>query len=131
MTLYLGFASTETSANIKVDGVEVTAANSVIMYDIAAGEHELTKKGTFNLFYINLYSEEEDNPETAIKDATATTISFNGSSILNPEGKLFRLYTVSGSALGSSSRTEVSTAYLPQGIYVVVAEGETMRFVVR
>lgn len=130
MTLYLGFASTETSANIKVDGVEVTAANSVIMYDIAAGEHELTKKGTFNLFYINLYPEKEDGPTTTIKDATATTISFNGSAILNPAGKLFRLYTVSGSALGSSSRTEVSTAYLPQGIYVVVAEGETMRFVV-
>ncbi|MGM9810713.1 MAG: pectate lyase [Paludibacteraceae bacterium] len=131
MTLYLGFASTETSAKIKVDGVVVTAANSVIMYDIAAGSHELTKQDVCNLFYINLYSEEEDNPETAIKDATAATISFNGSAILNPEGKLFRLYTVSGSALGSSSRTEVSTAYLPQGIYVVVAEGETMRFVVR
>ncbi|MGN0235130.1 MAG: pectate lyase [Paludibacteraceae bacterium] len=136
MTLYLGFASTETSANIKVDGVVVTAANSVIMYDIAAGDHELTKKGSYNLFYINLYTDEEeednpDNPGMAVRDATTTTLSFNGSAILNPEGKFFRLYTISGSALGSSSRTEVSTEYLPQGVYVVVAEGETMRFVVK
>ena len=42
MTLYLGFASTETNANIKVDGVEVTATNSVIQHPIAAGAHELT-----------------------------------------------------------------------------------------
>lgn len=131
MTLYLGFASTETSANIKVDGVVVTATNSVIQYPIAAGAHELTKKDSYNLFYINLYSDEEDNPETGIKDATVGTLSFNGSAILNPEGKYFRLYAVSGQSIKSSNSTELSTTALPQGIYVVVAEGETMRFVVR
>ena len=129
MTLYLGFADGSTP-NIKINGEKVTGANAVIEKEIPAGNYELTKADTQNLFYINLYSKEEDNPETGIKDATAGTLSFNGSAILNPEGKLLRLYTVSGQSIKSSNSTELSTTPLPQGIYVVVAEGETMRFVV-
>ena len=102
----------------------------MIEKEIPAGNYELTKADTQNLFYINLYSKEEDNPETGIKDATVGTLSFNGSAILNPEGKYFRLYAVSGQSIKSSNSTELSTTSLPQGIYVVVAEGETMRFVV-
>ena len=124
--LFLGFS--ESAPTIKIDGSSaITGANNVIRQVIPAGSHTVKKANTANLFYINLYSTEE----TAINNAQTHTISFNGTSILNPEGKFFRLFTVSGSSLGSSSRTEVNMEYLPTGIYIVVAEGETMRFVVR
>lgn len=123
--LFLGFS--ESAPTIKIDDVKYTGANNVIRQVIPAGNHTVKKANTANLFYINLYSTEE----TAIDNAQTRTISFNGTSILNPEGKFFRLFTVSGSSLGSSSRTEVNMEYLPTGIYIVVAEGETLRFVVR
>lgn len=124
--LFLGFS--ESAPTIKIDGSSaITGANNVIRQIIPAGSHTVKKANTANLFYINLYSTEE----TAIDNAQTRTISFNGTSILNPEGKFFRLFTVSGSSLGSSNRTEVNMEYLPTGIYIVVAEGETLRFVVR
>ena len=134
MRLYLGFADGSTP-NIKINGEKVAGANAVIEKELPAGSYELTKADSHFLFYINLYSlggdEPGDNPGERIDHATASTLSFNGAAILNPEGKLLRLYSVSGCALGSSSRTEVCTAGLMQGMYIVIAEGETMRFVVR
>ena len=126
MELFLGFS--ESAPTIKIDGEKFTGADNVIRQNLQAGEHKLTKANTANLFYINLISE---NLGTVLESAQVQTLTYNGNAILNPEGKFFRLYTVSGSALGSSNRTEVSTEYLPQGMYIAVAEGETLRFVVR
>ena len=73
-----------------------------------------------------------DTPtEEAVGELDVKSLSFNGAAILNPEGKHMRLYTVTGHLLGTNSGKEVSTAHLPKGMYLVVAEGETLRFVVK
>ena len=51
MTLY--FASTETG-NIKIDGEKKTSTTSTLEATLEAGDHELTKADTRNLFYIKL-----------------------------------------------------------------------------
>ena len=135
MKLYLGFADGSTP-NIKMNGVKVGGANAVIEKEIPAGIHTLTKADTHNLFYINLYRLGTDDPgdtptEEAVGDLDVKSLSFNGAAILNPEGKHMRLYTVTGHLLGTNSGKEVSTAHLPKGMYLVVAEGETLRFVVK
>ena len=51
MTLY--FASSETGS-IKIDGVKKTSSNNELTEVLAAGDHELTKADSRNLFYIKL-----------------------------------------------------------------------------
>ena len=54
MTMTLYFASSE-KASIKVDGTAYQEeTNSFLTIDIEAGEHELTKNKSVNLFYIDL-----------------------------------------------------------------------------
>ena len=53
MTMTLYFASTET-ASIKVDGNAYQGTGSSYTLDIEAGQHELTKNKSVNLFYIDL-----------------------------------------------------------------------------
>ena len=54
MTLTLAFAEGSTP-NVLIDGTTVSAASgNIITYELAAGSHELKKKGSYNLFYINL-----------------------------------------------------------------------------
>ena len=131
MRLYLGFADGSTP-NIKINGVKVGGANAVIEKEIPAGSYTLTKADTHNLFYINLYSlGGEVTTELAVGEFDVQRLAFNGAAILNPEGKHMRLYTVTGHLLGTNSGKEVSTAHLPKGMYLVVAEGETLRFVVK
>lgn len=131
MRLYLGFAKGSTP-NIKINGEKVVGANAVIEKEIPAGTYELKKADSHFLFYINLYSlGGEGTTELAVGEFDVQRLAFNGAAILNPEGKHLCLYTVTGHLLGTNSGKEVSTAHLPKGMYLVVAEGETMRFVVK
>lgn len=131
MKLYLGFADGSTP-NIKINGEKVVGANAVIEKELPAGTYELKKADSHFLFYINLYSlGGEGNTELAVGEFDVQRLAFNGAAILNPEGKHMRLYTVTGHLLGTNSGKEVSTAHLPKGMYLVVAEGETLRFVVK
>ena len=55
MKLTLVFASTETGKKVKVDGTEYTTdSNAAVTVDLAAGEHEIKKSASINLFYIGL-----------------------------------------------------------------------------
>ena len=52
MTLYFG--SQDTNYTIKIDGKKQTGANGVLEATLEAGDHELTKADSGNLFYIKL-----------------------------------------------------------------------------
>ena len=104
----------------------------MIEKELPAGTYELKKADSHFLFYINLYSlGGEGTSELAVGEFDVQRLAFNGAAILNPEGKHMRLYSVTGHLLGTNSGKEVSTAHLPKGMYLVVAEGETLRFVVK
>lgn len=131
MRLYLGFAKGSTP-NIKINGEKVVGANAVIEKELPAGTYELKKADSHFLFYINLYSlGGEESTDFAVGEFDVQRLAFNGFAILNPEGKHLCLYSVTGHLLGTNSGKEVSTAHLPKGMYLVVAEGETLRFVVK
>ena len=90
-TIYLHFGDAEGSATIKIDGVKATATNAVITQDLAAGAHELTKDGTYNLFYINMLKD----PATAIPFTTgakaADKILRDGQLLIRRDGRLYNL----------------------------------------
>lgn len=90
-TIYLHFGDAEGSATIKIDGVKATATNAVITQDLAAGAHELTKDGTYNLFYINMLKD----PATAIPFTTgakaADKILRAGQLLIRRDGRLYNL----------------------------------------
>ncbi len=128
-TLYLGFDKAD--PNIMIDGTEVNGQNNVITYELAAGSHELTKKDSHNLYYINLISKGGDKEETAIDEANAGLLFFDGQQLHNPEGEEVRIYTVTGNAVLVSAETTIDAATLPQGIYIGVGESTAIRFFVR
>ena len=104
----------------------------MIEKELPAGTYELKKADSHFLFYINLYSlGGEGTTELIVGEFDVQRLAFNGAAILNPEGKHLCLYTVTGHLLGTNSGKEISTAHLPKGMYLVVAEGETLRFVVK
>ena len=87
MTLY--FADTET-ANIKLDGKKVTADASTYTTTLSAGDHELTKGDTRNLFAIKLTPS-----TTAVKavkahaSAANTTYNLRGQTVAQPHKGLY------------------------------------------
>jgi len=56
------------------------------------------------------------------------TITYDGSAIHNPRGKLVRVYTISGACLGSSSRNNIAVDHLPVGTYIAVTKDGAIRF---
>ena len=70
-------------------------------------------------------------PEVTALENTKTdkSLSFDGQAILNPKGKLVRVYAISGACAGSSSREYIEVDHLPSGNYIVVSKDGAMRFV--
>ena len=52
---------------------------------------------------------------------------FDGRTIRNPQGKAFRLYTISGACIGETRATALAIDYLPNGIYVLVSRDGSKR----
>ena len=120
-TLFLAFD--KATANIMIDSVKTVATNGTISKVLPAGRHQLTKADSNNLYYINLY---EDG--SALQNSRETSLSFNGETILNPEGKLVRLYTLQGACLGSTTSTLIGTENLPSGIYFATTAEGSLKF---
>lgn len=120
-TLFLAFD--KATANIKIDGTKVVATNGTISYPLAAGAHALTKADSNNLYYINLYGN-----QSALRNTEESGLGFDGTSILNPQGKLVRLYTITGACLGSTTSTVIGTENLPAGWYVAVTASGALKF---
>ena len=121
MTLFLAFD--KATANIKIDGTKVVATNGTISYPLAAGSHALTKADSNNLYYINLYGN-----QSALRNTEESGLGFDGTSILNPQGRLVRLYTMNGACLGSTTSTIIGTENLPAGWYVAVTASGALKF---
>lgn len=122
MTLYLGLD--KATANIKIDGTVATATNQVIQQKIAAGSHTLSKKDTYNLFYINLLSDKT----TAIDNTATRQLYFDGQVIQNPNAEEVRIYTAAGNIVLVSCESTINTSVLPQGMYIGVGESSAVRF---
>jgi len=122
MTLYLGLD--KATANIRIDGTVATATNQVIQQKIAAGSHTLSKKDTYNLFYINLLSDKT----TAIDNTATQQLYFDGQVIQNPNAEEVRIYTAAGNIVLVSSESTINTSILPQGMYIGVGESSAVRF---
>ncbi|MBQ7530242.1 MAG: pectate lyase [Paludibacteraceae bacterium] len=69
-------------------------------------------------------------PSTALSNAVMdNTLSFDGSNLYNPQGKVIRIYSVSGACAGTTSRETVAVSHLPAGTYIAVTPDGTLRFV--
>lgn len=85
-TIYLHFADTETGAKIKIDGTSYTATNAVITQNLAAGAHEITRDGTYNLFYINMLKEPATGIYDSMNEVKATKFFHNGQLLIIRDG---------------------------------------------
>ena len=103
--------------------LSVNATNGTISHPLSAGAHTLTKADSNNLYYINLY-----NDGTALQHADASSLSWDGQTLHNPEGLLVRLYTVTGACLGSTTSCAIGTEYLPEGWYIATTQNGALKF---
>ena len=125
LTLYLVFDSP--TANIKIDGTKVTAANGIIQRRLAPGAHSLTKADSNNLYYINLLG--GSSQQTAIHPTADCGLRFDGQFLHNPQCLSVRLYTLSGTCLGSTTSSLIGTENLPAGQYIAATSRGVIRFV--
>ena len=60
---------------------------------------------------------------SALEDITNidSRLSLDGTTILNPDGLVVRLYTATGTALGSTSDTRINIEHLPRGTYIATS----------
>lgn len=56
------------------------------------------------------------------------SLSFDGINLLNPKGKVIRIYAINGACLGSTKRETVAVDHLPAGTYIAVSKDGTLRF---
>lgn len=67
-------------------------------------------------------------PQGVENTRTEKSLSFNGTAILNPRGKVVTVYAINGACLGSSSREVIEVDHLPVGTYVAVSKDGAIRF---
>lgn len=60
--------------------------------------------------------------------AVDNSLSFDGSNLLNPQGKVIRIYTISGACAGTTTRETIAVDHLPAGTYIAVSKDGTLRF---
>ncbi len=121
-TLFLAFD--KAAANIRIDGTKVVATNGTISQQLAAGSHALTKADSNNLYYINLYGGEE----SALSNTAESGLLFDGQIIYNPDGRVVRLYTMTGACLGTTIDTVIGVENLPAGQYIAVTPEGALKF---
>ncbi len=56
------------------------------------------------------------------------SLSFDGINLLNPKGKVIRIYAINGACLGSTKRETVAVDHLPAGTYIAVSKDGALRF---
>ena len=81
LTLVFG----DNDSSIKLDGKAVKEATNVMVLDVTAGSHELTKKDTENLFYMEFVTNEEPAEEEPGNDDPASEASSEAASEASSE----------------------------------------------
>lgn len=76
-----------------------------------------------------ILGETEIPPYTAIETTREDkSLSFDGTAIHNPQGKLIYVYAINGACLGSTKRELVAVDHLPVGTYIAVSKDGAIRF---
>ena len=56
------------------------------------------------------------------------SLSFDGINLLNPKGKVIRIYAISGACAGTTTRETIAVDHLPVGMYIAVSKDGAFRF---
>ena len=81
-------------------------------------------QGVFGTDWNNL-----PEPATALPNTVVdNTLSFDGSCLHNPKGKVIRIYAISGACAGTTRRETIAVSHLPAGTYIAVSQDGTFRF---
>jgi hypothetical protein len=102
-------------------------------YDISNELSNLIVNYTSGLKEIlgNEWSSNPDDPgwdPQGVANTTDKSLTFNGTAILNPRGKVVTVFAINGACLGSSSREIIAVDHLPVGTYVAVSKDGAIRF---
>ena len=68
-------------------------------------------------------------PTSVAVTTTDNSLSFDGMNLLNPEGKVIRIYAISGACAGTTHRDVIAVDHLPAGTYIAVSRDGVFRFV--
>ena len=123
-TLTLVF-NTDFNKNVKIDG-KYTVANGILSIVLPAGEHEIQKGDTTNLYYMSIafatgIDDTMVNQPLVYPNPAVATINISGDS----EVRTIEIYSLGGALLkrvDNSSQTDVS--HLKPGLYLVVVTTE-------
>ncbi len=65
---------------------------------------------------------------SSIASVTDNSLSFDGINLLNPKGKVIRIYAISGACAGTTTRETIAVGHLPVGMYIAVSKDGAFRF---
>lgn len=65
---------------------------------------------------------------TSVAMVTDNSLSFSGNTLYNPNGKVIRIYAISGACAGTTTRQTIAVDHLPAGVYIAVSPQGTLRF---
>lgn len=65
---------------------------------------------------------------TSVAMVTDNSLSFSGNTLYNPQGKVIRIYAITGACAGTTSRETIEVDHLPAGTYIAVSPQGTLRF---
>lgn len=68
------------------------------------------------------------DPQSVENTREDKSLSFDGTAIHNPQGKLIYVYSINGACLGSTKRELVAVDHLPVGTYIAVSKDGAIRF---
>ena len=60
--------------------------------------------------------------------AADNTLTYDGTTLHNPAGKVIRIYAISGACAGTTSRETIAVDHLPAGIYIAVSKDGAFKF---
>ena len=102
----------DTNSSIKLDGKAVNEATNVMSLDVAKGAHELTKKDTENLFYMEYVSKDQPSGDDSENDdpaSEASSAASEASSEAAGEASSEAASEASSEAAGEASSDEPGT----------------------
>jgi len=82
-------------------------------------------QGIFGTDWNNL---PEPSSITSTEMVADNSLSFSGNCLYNPEGKVIRIYAISGACAGTTTRETIAVGHLPAGTYIAVSKDGTLRF---
>ena len=74
------------------------------------------------------WNSQPDPMELSVAMVTDNSLSFYGNTLHNPQGKVIRIYAVTGACAGTTTRETIEVDHLPAGVYIAVSKDGTLRF---